>query len=103
MYYLDENNRTHEYAGSDPGLAIDATNFPDATFRSWISDKLDTEGDGYLSDEEIAAVTNITLSSDYGEVADLTGHGTENPELLEHSADGHRPVGLHDIRGAELF
>ena len=51
-----------EYEGSDPGLPIDATNFPDEKFRNWILAQ--TYGkDGYLSDTEIAGVTTIDVSN----------------------------------------
>ena len=43
-------------------MAVDETNFPDDNFRSYISGNLDKDGDGSLSDEEIAAVTNIDVS-----------------------------------------
>ncbi len=67
-----------------PGIAIDETNFPDANFRSYISNNYDTDGDGYLIDDEIANVVSIDngayWNSDYTELiepenkfADLTG------------------------------
>ncbi len=49
-----------EYAGSDPGIAINATNFPDENFRAVVAGTdIDKDADGYLSDEEIAAVTRL--------------------------------------------
>ena len=51
-----------EYEGSDPGLPIDATNFPDEKFRNWILAQ-DYGKDGYLSDTEIAGVTTIDVSN----------------------------------------
>ena len=48
-----------DYAGVDPGIAIDATNFPDEKFREYVSTYCDKDKDTYLSDEEIAAVTEI--------------------------------------------
>ena len=51
-----------DYPGVDPGIAIDATNFPDGNFRAYVSSNCDTDGDTYLSDDEIAAVTFINVS-----------------------------------------
>ena len=42
-------------------VAINETNFPDATFRSYVKDNCDTDYNGNLSDEEIAAKTDITV------------------------------------------
>ena len=44
-------------------VAIDATNFPDATFRSYVSTNFDANSDGTLSDAEIAKVTQIDVSN----------------------------------------
>ena len=41
------------------GIAIDAVNFPDANFRSIVTENYDTDKDGNLSDTEIAAVEKI--------------------------------------------
>ena len=61
-----------EYAGSDPGIAIDATNFPDENFRSVIATTTyDADADGYLSTEEIDAVT--TIDAENKNIADLKG------------------------------
>ena len=43
------------YAGAP--VAINATNFPDANFRTIVQMKCDEDGDGYLSDSEISGVT----------------------------------------------
>lgn len=53
------------------GRGIDETNFPDAVFRAYIKETCDTDENGALSDEEIAAVTDMNISS-LG-IADLTG------------------------------
>ena len=50
-----------------PGIAIDKTNFPDDTFRSYVSANLDQNGDGELSEFDIAAVTQIIVSGSYNE------------------------------------
>ena len=52
-----------DYPGVAPGPAIDATSFPDATFRAYVSTNFDTDKDGYLSKEEIASVKEITVSN----------------------------------------
>lgn len=50
------------FAGASPeGVAIDASNFPDAGFRAWILTEIDADGDGVLSDAEIASTTEIEL------------------------------------------
>lgn len=55
-------------------VAIDKTNFPDETFRDYVGGTIDTDGNGKLSEEEIAAVTEIRISPEsHGLVADLTG------------------------------
>ena len=40
-------------------VAINATNFPDANFRAYVSANCDSNGDGTLSESEIAVVTEI--------------------------------------------
>ena len=40
-------------------VAINETNFPDANFRSYVSENLDSNGDGVLSPAEISDVTEI--------------------------------------------
>jgi len=53
------------------GVAVDATNFPDENFRSYVSQNFDTDHDGFLNTEELAAVTVLMLNS--SDIADLTG------------------------------
>ncbi|MDO5037321.1 MAG: stalk domain-containing protein [Tissierellia bacterium] len=54
-------------------VAINDTNFPDATFRQYISDNFDTDEpkDGSLSQEELDAVTKIDVEKK--EITDLKG------------------------------
>ena len=62
--------------GTDPleSIAINETNFPDEIFRTYVSDNFDTDNDGVLTPEEIAAVKKIDFySADITTVADLTG------------------------------
>ena len=57
---------------SELGIEINATNFPDANFRSYVAaNTIDKDGNGWLSDEEIAAVKTMNVSSK--SIKDLTG------------------------------
>ena len=69
----------------EPGLEINAENFPDENFRAYISEKIDTNSNGYLSDAEITAVTQILAYSK--NIADLTGieYFTEITQLYCHN------------------
>ena len=60
------------YAGSDPGLEINATNFPDPNFRSYVLDFIDEDEDGYLSDEE-RSLRGLNLGFTEGNIASLKG------------------------------
>ena len=65
------------------GIAIDATNFPDANFRNVVADKkIDKDGNSYLSDAEIAAVTEIDVKNQ--SISSLKGieHFTAVKELF---------------------
>ena len=46
-------------------VSITEENFPDDSFRNYVSEELDSDGDGVLSDEEIASVSSISVGS-YG-------------------------------------
>jgi hypothetical protein len=52
-------------------VVIDETNFPDETFRGYVSENFDSDADGVLSEEEIDNVTNISVEKKY--ISDLTG------------------------------
>ncbi|MBQ2616505.1 MAG: leucine-rich repeat domain-containing protein, partial [Synergistaceae bacterium] len=67
-YATGHNSRTMGVTVSntsdDPvptGVEINAANFPDATFRSYVSSEFDTDGDDVLSDAEIAAAVHIDI------------------------------------------
>ena len=65
-----------DYDPSAAGIAVDSVNFPDETFRAYVSANCDTDGSGYLSAEEIAAVTTIVVegtSNSPGSVSSLKG------------------------------
>ena len=53
------------------GFAINASNFPDSTFRAFVEEHCDTDGDLVLNDMEIAAVTEMDVHG-LG-ISDLTG------------------------------
>ena len=52
-------------------VAINEKNFPDPVFRKYVSDTFDTNGNGYLSKDELAAVTKIEVYNK--DIYDLTG------------------------------
>lgn len=59
-------------------IAIDSSNFPDAEFRRYISENIDTDQNGVLSSEEIKNCDEIdigiiSVNEPHYEVADLTG------------------------------
>ena len=54
-----------------PELAIDATNFPDENFRNYVKAYLDSDGSGWLTDEERLAVTQISCGAE--DIASLRG------------------------------
>ena len=68
-------------ARAEGNVAINETNFPDETFRAYVSEEIDTDKDGELSPEEIQKVTEVYLADT--DVAVLTGLGnfTELKEL----------------------
>jgi hypothetical protein len=53
------------------GVEINATNFPDANFRSYVSDNFDKDKNGFLSNEEISSVSSIFVY--FNNISDLTG------------------------------
>ena len=57
-------------ASGTEDVAIDETNFPDATFRQYVK-KFDTDNDNVLSSNEIAGVTQINVYNT--SISNLTG------------------------------
>lgn len=55
----------------DAGIAIDATNFPDANFRNYVLQRVDNNGDGILSTAEADAMTDMMVS--YKQISSLQG------------------------------
>lgn len=65
-------NKTYYAKWDSAGIAIDETSFPDAAFREYISgSEFDKNGDGYLSDTEIADVKTINVANK--SISDLKG------------------------------
>lgn len=64
-------SETEGAAQTEEGVLIDAENFPDEAFRTYIAGAFDKNKDGKLSDGEIAAVT--TISAGGKNIQDLTG------------------------------
>ncbi|MBO7068514.1 MAG: hypothetical protein J6W52_07540 [Bacteroidaceae bacterium] len=63
--YFKNGTGWEEYSGSEPvteGIAINATNIPDANFRTWMLEQ-EYGKDGVLTEEEIAGVTSINVVS----------------------------------------
>ena len=62
MKYNNETKQWEDYAGIF-AVHINATNFPDANFRAFVSDpSIDTDESGYLTEAEIAAVTEMSAA-----------------------------------------
>ena len=61
--YTPSKSETLVAVWEQAGVAINATNFPDAIFRSYVQSSFDKNGDGSLSQVEIAAVTIISCQN----------------------------------------
>lgn len=48
----------------ETGIEINTDNFPDVTFRTYVADEFDLNGNGILSESEIAAATEIDANYD---------------------------------------
>ena len=59
---VDDGSEFQADAAKVADLAVSSTNFPDAKFRKYVLDNLDTNGDKKLSDTEIKAVTKLDVS-----------------------------------------
>lgn len=57
-------DRNKKAATKDGSVALNATNFPDDTFRGYLSATYDSNQDGFLSPAEIQNITIIDVSSD---------------------------------------
>ena len=92
------------YAASE--IAIDETNFPDDSFRSYVLSYIDTDGSWTLSEAEIEAVTSIDIgvSYIYDDTEDLRGiEYFTNLEVLQcdyiplKSLDVSRNIALEEL------
>ena len=63
--YYNDNDQWVDYVANHNGIYIDENAFPDETFRRYIKYKRDTDVDGYLNDEEVAALKEIDFTSRY--------------------------------------
>ena len=61
----------HKVYADNGNVTINATNFPDENFRSYVKDNFDSDKNGILSAEEIAGVSSIKI--DNSNIYDLTG------------------------------
>lgn len=59
-------------SGYSTSLEINKANFPDATFRTYIKDEFDKDGNNILSAAEIARITTINITGNK-DIVDLTG------------------------------
>lgn len=59
---VDDGSEFQADAAKAAALAVSSADFPDAKFRKYVLDNLDTDGDKKLSDTEIQAVTKLDVS-----------------------------------------
>lgn len=60
-------------ASAADNIAVNETNFPDSSFRSYVTSNIDKDANGILSASEISAVTSINVKS--RGITNLTGIG----------------------------
>ena len=84
---------------SQDGIKINEKNFPDSVFRSCVSDSFDADKNGVLSEDEISAVTSISVS-DKG-IASLAGIEFFT-EITKLSADGNKLTGVDLSKNTKL-
>lgn len=68
--YVD-GEMINEPVSYTPVCAIDDETFPDSNFRGFVTSRFDADEDGYLYEEEIAAITNLNLKEK--NISSLTG------------------------------
>lgn len=59
-YYYDGESWSNPYEGSEYGIDIDETNFPDEKFREYLLEQ-DYGQDGLLTEEEISGITSLRV------------------------------------------
>ena len=74
---------------------INETNFPDAKFHNFVSERYDANGDGFLSDEEVADVENMNLGGQTIGTVEGIRYFT-NLRVLE--CPGNQGINLSDIK-----
>ena len=77
-------------------VEIDESNFPDESFRQYVSTHFDTDGDGFLSDSEAASVTSIPAGITYS----MTGTNTFS---YSWSDDLALPTEIETLEGIGYF
>lgn len=77
-----------------PEIAVDAVNFPDPAFRAYVTENIDTDRSGWLTDEECLAVTSIVCPNQ--QIASLQGIQFF-PELSYMKAGGNMLTGDLDL------
>ena len=92
----NEGGADEDPAGS---IVIDEAHFPDETFRAYVQDTLDPDGDRSLTLEERSQVTEICVSN--MNIADLTGVASF-PKLERLQADGNLIRELDISQNTEL-
>ena len=87
---------------SRTGVALSKENFPDRTFRNYLAENVDTDGDGTLSTKEINVVHTIKLKG----VNNLKGINVfvnlENLTVRGKKLKSVRLVGLDDLKTLDL-
>lgn len=106
---------------SDSNLLINSSNFPDDNFRNYISTVFDPDGDGIITDDEIAGITGIEavglgiksmkgieyftaleyLTCDGNELTELDLSG--NPELRGLSTNNNQLSSLNVSNNPKLY
>lgn len=71
-----DNSQKEDDANQDKdttGIAINATNFPDTNFRTYVQENFDFDSNLYLNEEEVNSVTDILVGD--SNISSLTGIG----------------------------
>ncbi|MBQ7732944.1 MAG: hypothetical protein IJT58_02875, partial [Synergistaceae bacterium] len=84
-------------------VAVNASNFPDEAFRTWVSENVDKDSNDSLSDTEIAAVTEIDLQNKG--ITNLTGieHFKANLRTLNCSFNNLKSLNLQDFTALNIL
>ena len=112
FYWRSDDDEWQEYAGSDAapeGIAIDATNFPDETFRNYLL-SLDYGQDGVITPKEIETIRDMNVQK-YDDDDDDDDEDAEESRSLQKSryqskqkrilASDQQPI--QSLQGIEFF